>query len=47
MMTYVLFLCILVGIYSGMLQIYKTRNNIIPGVKPSNNLFTFLFIDPW
>ena len=46
-MIYVLWLCVVVGLYSGMVKVYKTRHNMIPGVKPSNNLFTFLFMDPW
>jgi len=46
-MTTVFVFCIIVGILSGLQEMSKTHRGLKSGVKPSNNLFTFLFMDKY
>jgi hypothetical protein len=46
-MKYVFMVCIIVGVIHGLQQINFVRSGRAVGVKPSNNLFTFLFMDKY
>lgn len=40
-------IAIVSGVINGLYQLYIVKNNPSLGIKPSKNLFTFLFIDPY
>jgi hypothetical protein len=46
-MTTIFILCVIVGVLSGLQEMSKTHRGLKPGVKSSNNLFTFLFMDKY
>lgn len=45
MLKFLFIIAIVSGFLNGLYELYRVQNNPSLGIKPSKNLFTFLFMD--